>query len=152
MHCVISILLVPFHFKRDLVGVFVTQLCCSPMFGSVLLLCLRMMPIFIQARHVPLVMILFTLFVETALSQLHMDHFERGYQPINTDFEVIYEDTCDGLAWQVVGANAVLAPKPRADKSNTTKNSYLIEIQRKYCSSLQIYKNSEALFTNYGFH
>lgn len=137
------------NFKRDLVGVFCyTIMLVSPMFGGVLLLCLRMMPIFIQARHVPLVIILFALFVETALSQLHMDHFERGYQPINTDFEVIYEDTCDGLAWQVVGANAVLAPKPRADKSNTTKNSYLIEIQRKYCSSLQIYKNSEALFTN----
>ena len=71
------------------------------------------MPIFIQVRQVPLVMILFALFIETALSQLHMDHFERGYQPINTGFEVIYEDTCDGLAWQVVGANAVLAPKPR---------------------------------------
>ena len=103
------------NFKRDLVGVFCyTTMLVSPMFGGVLLLCLRMMPIFIQARHVPLVMILFALFIETALSQLHMDHFERGYQPINTDFEVIYEDTCDGLAWQVVGANAVLAPKPKS--------------------------------------
>ena len=137
------------HFKRDLIGVFCyIVILVSPMFGSLLILCFRVMPIFLQGRHLLFVAILLTLFVEITLSQLHMEHFERGYQPVNTEFDVIYDDVCDGIAWQVVGANAVLAPKPRADKSNTTKNSYLIEIQRKYCSHLQIYKNAEALFTN----
>ena len=116
----------------------------APLPSAILLIAFRGFQIALDKKYLFFVVLMQCILVcEIAISQLHVDHFEVAQPQKEIVFEKTFEGLCtEGKNWQVVGTNSVFAPK------SNKNNSYLIDIQKTYCSSLHMYTNPTATFVN----
>ena len=116
----------------------------SPLGAVLLLLSFRIFQISRKTKNTFVIVLLqLILLCEIAISQLYIDHFKVAQPQKEIAFEKTFEGNCNtGKNWQVVGTNSIFAPR------NNQYHSYLIEMQKKHCSSLQIYTNPTATFSN----